>query len=325
LKKRLIDEDIYDCVVIDWWNYHSLPDEVFWGKRDLVHNIFRSIMKPMTGYYHWSLPGDRNDNVAVIAKMAKNLGYEGIEPYGAYDESFDKNFKYSADLAWNMDTVDDFEFFNERYAATVFPDNQADAVEALKIMREIMCSDTINNIMVEQLEYYGHTYLREGKPYPRNFPGEQFEAMLNEEDKYFPYLMEVVQKATEACKLFDAFNPSHKVDVWRLIAYHYKTLTEIYCVFVDMYKKYNNSEIDENTVHAKVSKLLSDWEMVMKLAEEVRIAANGFMYIRNMSVIRQFLIDTKRYFEEKLKEGIKPLFEIRNMDYVKSEVYYYLR
>ncbi|MBQ4629939.1 MAG: family 20 glycosylhydrolase [Clostridia bacterium] len=327
LKQRFIDEGIYDYIVFDWWHYESIDKNLFNKKPHLVNNIFRSIIKPCTGYYHWSIAADRTDNIIKLSKMAHNLGMEGIEPYGAFDECFDKQFKCSADFSWNAECANDIDFFNERYAEVTFPDNKDEAVAILNIMRELMCADECEHFCASvlgfQLEYYGgHSGWG---PALKNFPGAQFERMLNNESDYFPYLHQLREKADTAYKWFESCTPSHLVDVWKLIAMHHYVLIDTYCTFIDVYKKYNCNEIDEHMVLREVSKLFADWERLIKFAEDVRIAANTFIYIRNMSIFREFILNMKVYLEKEIKSGRKPVFEIKDMDYVKSELYYYIR
>lgn len=326
LKQRFIDEGIYDYIVIDWWNYESIEEIMFNKKLHLVNSVFRSIMKPMTGYFHWSLPGDRVENITKLAKLAKKLNMEGIEPYGCYDDSFDKNFKCSADCSWNASTADNLECFNERYIASTFPENIDGAKEIMSIMRELMCSDAVEhcfgNILCFQLEYYMHAGWN---PEPTNFPGEQFSRMLDNESEYFPYLYDVLEKADKAAKWFEACVPSKIVDVWTIIAKHYRILTDTYCTFIHLYKEYNADKVEAQCVVSEMNRLYNEWESVMKYAEEVHIEANNYIYLRNMNVFREFILDMKTYFEEEILKGKKPIFDIRDMSYVKSEIYDYMR
>ena len=68
----------------------------------------------MTGYFHWTLPPQIDENIRRFAILADKMDFEGIEPYGAYEECFDKSFSYSSDLSWNPSTADSIDNFNKR-------------------------------------------------------------------------------------------------------------------------------------------------------------------------------------------------------------------
>ena len=72
LKERFISEGIYDEVVIDWWSYED-PVHLFNDRADGVNNIFHSVIKPDTGYYHWAIPTENNENIRACALLAKKL------------------------------------------------------------------------------------------------------------------------------------------------------------------------------------------------------------------------------------------------------------
>lgn len=127
LKQRFVSEGIYDEVVIDWWSYED-PKHLFLDNAEGVNNIFHSVMKPDTGYYHWAIPTENNENIRACTKMAKNLGFEGVESYSSFEHCYDKNYLTLADVTWNTDNVDDPDEFDERYAAGHYPDSISKAV-----------------------------------------------------------------------------------------------------------------------------------------------------------------------------------------------------
>ncbi len=63
----------------------------------------------------------------------------------------------------------------------------------------------------------------------------------------------------------------------------------------------------------------------MLLAEEVRILANRYTYLRNMSVFRQFMLDLLRYFKNEVAAGRVPHFDVCDWSHVESRAAAFLR
>ena len=63
----------------------------------------------------------------------------------------------------------------------------------------------------------------------------------------------------------------------------------------------------------------------MEFAENVRVKDNSYMYFRNLSITHRFLLDLKNYIKGKMQIGERPVFEITDLSYTKSEAYYFLR
>ena len=327
LKNRFIKEEIYDYVVIDWWSYGwwDKKDKVFNGRISEVNNTFRSIIKPMTGYYHYSIPTDNNYNIWLLSKKAKELGFEGIEPYGAYDECFDKNFRYGADLSWNMDTADDFQSFNKRYVSLTFPGKEEEALEAFDSMAEIMTVEHSKNWCMLSLEYYfSYSNLPAEPPYPCAFPENAFKTILEDEETITQYINKTQEAASKAAAFF-ADNNSHISEVWYLTAKHYEVLCDFYSSMLKSYYAYKNESISANELLSEIEKLFSKQEQLMCLAERVRIEANSYTYLRNMSIFRQFLLDLEKYLKTEINAGRKPEFDVTNLSNIKSDVYDYIR
>lgn len=327
LKNRFIKEGIYKYVVIDWWSYGwwDKKDHVFKDRFSEVNNIFRSIIKPMSGYYHYSIPTDNNYNIRLLSKKAKQLGFEGIEPYGSYDECFDKNFRYGADLSWNMDTADDCDNFNKRYVSLTFPGKEEEALKALDSMAKIMTVEHSKNWCLLALEYYfSYSSLPSEPPYPCEFPEKAFRTILEDEDNLKQYLNVTREEAAKAAAFF-ASNNSHISEVWHLTAKHYEVLCDFYSTMLKVYYAYKNESISVQELLAKIEELFNKQERLMRLAESVRLEANSYVYLRNMSIFRQFLLDLKIYLNKEINSGRKPNFDICNFSYIKTDVYDFIR
>ena len=309
-------EDIYDVVVLDWWSY-TKEEDVF-QKRE-INNLFRSIAKPFTGYYHWVVPMEYNNNIYAHAKLIRKHGYEGIESYSSFEYCFDRPFMYQAELGWNIDTVEDYEGFLARYAANRFPCDTEGAKKALDIMAGVMENDRTANKM-NSLEYYWFTYVTADEEYPRNFPGGAYKKIFDDEDAYMSYFEDTIAKAKEAMAFFEGCEGEF-AKVWYAIAKHYYTYACEYFTMVKLAQGYNKGEIDKAGVIAHLEELLKLHEDFMATVEATRIEANSYVYMRNHSINRQVYVDLIDYF----KNTDKPEFELCDLRYVASERFNKLR
>ncbi len=309
-------EGIYDEVVLDWWSY-TKEEDVF-QKRE-INGLFRSIAKPFTGYYHWVVPMEYNNNIYAHAKLAKKHGYEGVESYSSFEYCFDRPFMYQAELCWNVDTVSDYDAFLSRYAATRFPENPDEAKNALDIMASLTVNDTVVNLM-NSLEYYWFTYVTADEEYPRNFPGGAYKKIFAEKDKYMSYFAATIEKAKKAMDFFKA-NGNCFGRVWYAIAKHYFTYACEYYTMVKLSDGYNDGTIDREGVINHLDELLGLHEDFMATVEDTRIEANSYVYLRNHSIMRQVFIDLKDHFVN----SNEPKLDLCDLRYCASDRFNKLR
>lgn len=321
LKQRFVDEGIYDIICIIWWNYAGDCVE-FHGKKDEVNSVFRSVAMPTTGYFHWTLPTELNTNIQSHTLLANKLSFEGILPYGAFDDCFDKNFMYSADLSWNISGAENPDEFNKRYASRLFPDNVSEAVDVLTIMRDIMfvISDWDGNF-IKNLEYYSrYSYTSKEKPYPEG----AFASILADSDKNISYLEDVYKKSTYAVAFFSR-GTSYITKVWKLTAMHYSVYADIFKSLTGLYLKKTDIADFGDKLKTELERLIYRIEELMSYVEDVRIEANVYTYLRNMSIMRQFILDLLEYVNKMLASGNKPVYDITDFSHIKSKIFNYLR
>ena len=92
-----------------------------------------------------------------------------------------------------------------------------------------------------------------------------------------------------------------------------------------MDKSYNGGEIDAKAVVCELERLITAREKLMLMGEEVRIRANRYTYLRNMSVFRQFMLDLLRYFKTELAAGKAPRLDVTDLAHVQSKAALFLR
>jgi len=317
LKKRFIDEDIYDVAVIDWWSYDA-GEKLFEGRKGDVNNIFRSTMKPMTGYYQWSIATETNQNIKECVKLAKDLNFEGVRVYTGFDYCYDKNFLYQADVIWNTKGLEN-DCFEEKYAYSFESSDHKKLTEAFVAMSEIMRHDNKENHMHNVFEYYMHSYFRDNLPYPRNYPSEAFVSALDDEEKYITYLENVNQKAGFALDVFKShLEKSPMADMWILNALQYKTDTNEFLTLINLYKSFG-TDTTQHELLTTVKELIVEREKMMSFAQMVKIEANAVWYLRNMSVMLQYLKDLESFITDKISKGEIFDFDIRDQYALLSE------
>ena len=325
LAERFKREGIFDNVVLDWW-YYTKEEDVF-QKRE-INSLFRSIIKPFTGYYHWVIPMEYNDNIRALARLARKHKFEGIESYSSFEYCFDRPFAWQAQVSWNAKKTESYDEFLNSYAASRFTDDARGAKEALSLMGEVTVNDTEVNLM-NSLEYYWYTYVAENEEYPRVFHASVYKKITAEYDKYTEYFKKVIKKTGRAIEFFTSYGienaPDDPCAVWYAVALHYNTYAENYLAMLALNDNYNNGEACVNLAIGILGEMLCRQEKLMSVIENTRIEANSYVYLRNHSITRQLYVDLLDYFEKAKAKGERPLFKIDDFSYCLSERYNKLR
>jgi len=304
LAQRLKDEDLYDVVVIDWWDY-SHESKLFRGLP--LNSCFRSIIKSFTGYYHWSAPLEYLSNIRGCARLAQQHGFEGMEAYSSLEYAHDRSYRYMAELAWNPDVLEDQEDFLRRYAANIFPGAGEQARKALGLMAEVMDAlqqdEKLGARDLFRQDYYMYTYVKKEEPYPRRFPEEVFRVIHDDMQRWSEGLPRIKSMAEEAAAFFaqqceNGMGNRMLARTWYAMALHYVTVTAEYMELLALEK-----ETDSRTAVRRLEQLLAAREKLMYTVEKTRIPANQLMYLRIQSIYRQILVDLLVYAQKCAAEG----------------------
>ncbi len=336
LKDRFAKEGIDDVVVLDWWTYEDPTAGLFYGKADQVKPIVKSVVKPYTGYQNWMATQDTHENIRGCVKLADKLGFEGVNAYTTYDPAFDKNFLTMADVAWNAGEVDNVSDFDRRYAERYYPDNKEAALAAFRALTE-MTHDDIHvywqNRLNRYLDYCMYSYRikefdEEEKLHLKlkNFPGDCYTKLINSDKVDVAYL-EMLKKNSKV--IIDFFENSGRYDsfndTWLLTARHYERAADEYLTVLGLYREYNDGKIGAELVISELRRLTLERERLMNFAEGVKFEQTLPVYLRGMSVVRQYLTDLCDYFVRELQAGRRPKLDITNLDYAMSDKFAFLR
>ena len=316
-------EGVYDNIIIDWWNYQPFKDKFFDGKCDQISKSFRSIGKPITGYYHWCQPMESVDNLLLMRDLAEEKNFEGIVAYSSFDYGYDFNYQLLAECGWNPDAAHSTQTL-EKYVCQNFPECYSGALSAILTAHEFMKVDGRNSSMF-LFGYYVSSYLVKGVEYPQNFPARQFKAIADDEEKHLTYLRETYHKAKSVYDFFIQNTSSQLGRIWAFSAAIYMLICDEFLTIYTCAKEYNKGTLGEGEFIAELSRLNRLSDEVIALCEEVRFEANRYTIIRNMSVSRQFVCDLHDYMKSEVQKGNKPEVDIFSFDKYLSDASWFLR
>lgn len=314
-------EGIYDVVVMDWWSYASRAN-IYNGHREQVNSHFRSVGKPITGYFHWNMPTQMNEDVYAVTEVADEQNFEGIIGYSSFEYCYDYNYWLFAECAWNGKNYIPEKEMLSAYAKVTFPEDVKGASEAIELANEFMLGRYIkaDNYCEQIFDYYNTSYLRKDLPYPQDYPAKQFRFIRDDEEKYLPYLKSVLEKSEKVYNYFNSNTSSTTGDIWKLIALTYKALSDEFLTIYNIVGLYNNGMVESDNVINELERLICQREHLISLCEDVRIEANQYTHIRNMSIIRQFMIDLLEFVKDGVSKGEKPEIDLFKFDQYLGEI-----
>jgi len=341
-KKLLVEKELMDVTVVDWWTYANVKEKLNVTTM-YPHLGFRSTIKPMNGYYHWNITSDSIPNIYWLHEMAHREGCcEGLMSYSAWDKSFDRNNVCLADYSWNFVGTGNQKEYKDRYAAREFPTYEKEARKALenfdKVTEEVNSTpinekDVLSNktILQNHLAYYFYSYVREGLPYPRNFPGEAMERILADRELYELHFEEILKLSKESKVIFQKIAKDVKCNVKMAERYVYEfnnfiCLAEDYKALLEIHDLLAKEERGEN-VSALVAEIAKRRKQArienMLLLEQVKEEYLMASHMRNQSIFMQMFADIEAYAGSTAPEELN--LNLLDMREIGSKTFYGLR
>ncbi len=317
--QRFKAEGIYDMIIIDWWSYRDTNEELFRGKPERVNNIFRSVGKPITGYFHWTVPTQTCKNIDLIREVTDNQGWEGMISYSGFEYCYDYTYQYFAQSCWNPEKTADME---DIYTNNNFP-GEENIKQEIKTAYDFMYDGygkNHNKARKEGFDYYPYSYLLRNTEYPQSYPAKAFQKIVDNPDCYKTYLEKTVKTARSSYNYFGK-SKSAIAPVWQLCAGMYLTLCDDFLSIHNKSAEFNKGDISKEDFIKELDRLIAQRDEIMALCEKVRIKANQYTIMRNMTVIRQAVADLKDYLENNDVTEINPC----EFDKYLSETSWYLR
>ncbi len=338
-KKMLIDNDLLDVTVIDWWTYRNQKENLRFNTT-LPELGIRSVVKPHNSYFHWNTSRDTVGNVYYLCEMAKNENAEGFQSYCGWDRTNDKNHVSMADYTWNFDGTGDIATFNERYAYREFGAAFDDAKAALALFDKVTEEeptnpinerDTIGNgyMFQRSFAYYFYTYIAKDKPYPRNYPGEAIELICSDRELYLHHLNEISLLSKKAAQLFDkiAGTPSCNTYLARKYACEmrsYNAIAEDFLALTKMHdiimSKSNFKKAEMEILNLANTRKTARLELMLEM-ENIKEKYLIPSHLRNQSIYMQLFSDIEHHVKTSSVNNLNML-DLRNIG---SDAFFNLR
>ena len=334
--------DLLDVTIIDWWSYSNSKEAMMFDTIFPELGI-RATVKPWNTYYHWNILKNSVPNVKLLAEVAHNENAEGLQSYAAWDKCLDRNHVSMADYSWNYEGTGSELDYYDRYTERLFGAEFNRAKHAFALMDAVIeekeCfvgwdeliakgeMPTNGLLMGTYLAYYFYTYVKPGKPYPRNFPGETMESLVRNKEMYVEKLREFSAMSRNARDIFDDISNNPECDT--MAAKRYACEAENHLCIADDYlallEMHGIIERDDSEAREKVMALASSRKRArlehMLRMEDVKEDYLIPCHLRNQSIFMQLFADIEKYAKEHEKMNLNML-DLRDIG---STAFYKLR
>ena len=339
--RMLKEADLKDNVVIDWWTYADVPERMNYQSTEPQYGLRRTV-KPMNGYYHWSIIGHTLRNVNLLATIAHDEGCEGMQSYSAWDESFDRTNMTQANYAWNYAGTGSVDMATDKYIYAKFSTQFSKAKRAFSLFDWITEAHKaalgegddpiVSNydFMLSTLSYYIYSYVKPGQPYPRNFPGEAVQKLLNKRRTYERALYSIASMSREAedCWNEIAQDPAVNQRMARRFAYDAavdRCLVEDYIALLQMH---DLTQSGLNGCTVMMIREMAATRKAARLSLMVRLEENKEAYLipshqRNHTIFMQLFADLEGYLAETKAEEVR--LDFTDLSHIASEAFWKLR
>ena len=309
LAQRFKDAGVYDIMVMDWWNYGAGVD-FFRGLAGKINKSFeKSIIRPMSGYWHWQGWSDNTLNISECAAKGEEVGFDGMISYSSYEPCLDYNYSFLSEACWSPigDKVKAPILFAEKYIARNYPDHTSEALDSWMHIRHRLHPYNYTEKPPANSEFaqYVYSYVKAGMDYPRNHIAEIMAKIDSNPARYLTYLEELNARAAKAYSFFtgDESTPSHVNEnmvttIAEQMAYSNEMLT-LYRIYKDSPTgKLSNGEIEE-----LVRSLIRARKAHMLRVENSRLEAIRHQTLRMMTVNLEYLWELLCKVEEAIAAG----------------------
>lgn len=342
--KAIEDNGLADVAIIDWWKYNcqkSLFDSTGFGSEDLRRSKMRCAVKPMNGYYHWHMLHPAIKNSCILGALANESKCMGYLSYSCWDDMYDRTNSAQAMYSWSFDKNNSPEKSTRAYCQRLFPaavDKACKAFEMLDLCNEegadVRSDGTkilSTRVLTESiLSYYPYSYLRLAKCYPRNFPGEAINTILQNRQEAQRLIYQALGCAKAALFEFeeiartDACN-SYFAQVYALEAENFVCLFEDYLALLRMHDL-NSTGIDESA-RQEILKLSTERKnarlLHMAKREKLKSACNMPSQMRHQSIFMQLFADLENYVSQTEAKDIE--LDFCDLSPIGSKQFFHIR
>ncbi len=307
-------ENLQDVLLIDWWGYNDIRECL--SVTDCHPELgLRTICAPWNGYYIWCLLTNPMRNIHLMAELNHNTSTgQGLWLYAMWDKSYDRMHDCCADYAWNYCGSGSVDDVTERYVERHFGPMKEECLHAFSLMdwitedRKDSMDDPLTRVFSYErllrihLSYYKFCYFNNGKPYPRHFPGEALERMVEMRRDYDRVLYSVASMAKEAVAIFKkaAVTPGCDCAMAERMAYECQNYVCLAEDWIALGKMYDLTQKGDQKKIAPMARARQNARLaLMRQCEQVKekfVVQAATM--RNHSVFMQMFADIAAYIEQ---------------------------
>lgn len=332
-KKLLLEKDLMDVTVVDWWAYGNEKE-----KLNIMNSMpeygFRATFKPWNSYYHWAHTFDATANIFYMTEFANRDNAEGIQSYSGWDKTADRNHQAIADFSWNFKgsgTPDDYKL---RYNEREFPTRLEEAKRGFEIYDAVSFSDAFPNNSISRAlcHYYPSSYPRLNPTplYPRNYPGDSVKAIM-ENPEYTEELKRISTLADEGYQIFTSLAKDSACNTIMARKYaaelrHYRDNTKDFLAFLEMQSLVETSQKGAELSNKLLLIATERRNNRLDLMLEVEEAKEEFLvpsHLRNHTILMQVFDDLVTYLKETEPSDI--MLDFTNLSNISSELFWKLR
>lgn len=322
MMQALQDNGLSNNVVIDWWTYSDYKEGLSFDTTRPEQNLRRTV-KPWNGYYHWNSVFHPIRNGYLLADMAHREGVEGMQSYSAWDLSYDRVHVTQAAYSWDFEGTGDPQHASDEYVRARFHGKYNEIRRAFTLFDACTGTNRRKNpdgsftdyggheLTMSRLSYYFYSYVRAGKPYPRNFPGEAVSWLIDNEWENRISLAGLAAMSNEARSLFMQAADDADCDRKMALRYaweaaHNACMAEDFLAILDMYDLYRDSAKDSiPAIRALAQARMNGRLSLMRELQNVKEPFLWPSHLRNHSIYVQFFADLDRYLENTPADEVK--------------------
>ena len=295
LAEKFKKADVYDVTVMDWWNYGARKD-FFRGLGDKLNNSFKkSIIRPMSGYWHWQGWSDNTLNITYCAQKGQQLGYDGMISYSTYEPALDFNYACLAEYCWAPleDPERAAEDFAKKYFERHYPDNPTEALEKWNTIAHRLHPYNYDENPPANSEFaqYMYSYKKADIDYPRNHIAEAIAKIEANPYRYLTYLRDLNGRARVALEFFDSDKAQPSAvneNIVTTVSEQY-TYSDEYLTLYRIYEGTKTGKMSNSQVKELVSELIRRRKAHMLKVENSRLESIRHQTLRMMTMDLEYL------------------------------------
>lgn len=192
--KQIKDAGLDNHLIIDFWGYNNQTITPEYQPKNATKLNLKTWVTPMTCYYNWSTYNFQLPNIGLMMDIAFKQNAEGAVSYAVHAPSHLDHEAALAGFAWE-NCGDKVDAYAKRWSVAHFDSDAKAFRNATELLREV-----IQNPAYPACLYYQYSYSHAN--WPRPFPQEPLDKLMQKPQENLEALQAACQKATEAEAIF---------------------------------------------------------------------------------------------------------------------------